>query len=89
MVRAVVRNKGQITLPKAIRDALHLREGDDVAFAVEGDRVVMRGVRSVPTDQAWFWDDEWQAGEKRASQQLAHGDGRVFEDADTFLGSFD
>lgn len=89
MVRAVVRSKGQITLPREIRDALHLREGDDVAFVVEGDRVVMRGLRSVPTDQAWFWSEAWQAGEKQASEQLANGEGRVFQDADAFLGSFE
>jgi AbrB family looped-hinge helix DNA binding protein len=31
----------QITLPKAVRDALGLHEGDQVVFRVEGDRAVL------------------------------------------------
>lgn len=87
MVRAVLRSKGQITLPREVRDALHLREGDDVAFVVDAGHVTMRGLRSVPTEQAWFWTQPWQDGEKQASQQLAAGQGAVFEDADAFLDS--
>ncbi len=87
MVRAVVRSKGQITLPKEVRDALHLHEGDDVAFVVEAEQVTMRGLRSVPTEQAWFWTQEWQDGEKQASQQLAAGEGAVFDHAEAFLDS--
>lgn len=34
-------SKGQVTVPKAVRDALGLREGDDVVFRVEGDRAVL------------------------------------------------
>lgn len=33
MVRAVVRSRGQVTLPKEVREALHIEEGDDVALA--------------------------------------------------------
>ncbi|MEO7126088.1 MAG: AbrB/MazE/SpoVT family DNA-binding domain-containing protein [Nakamurella sp.] len=87
MVRAVVRSKGQITLPKEVRDTLHLREGDDVAFVLEAGQVTMRGMRSVPTEQAWFWTQPWQDGEKQASLQLEAGEGVVFEHADTFLDS--
>lgn len=87
MPRAVVRSKGQITLPKAVRDALHLREGDDVAFTVEDGRVTLHGLRSVPADQAWFWDEGWQHGEKEATRELADGEGAVFDDADAFLDS--
>ncbi len=44
MVRAVVRSRGQITLPLEVREALHIEEGDDVAFLVEAGQVVMRGL---------------------------------------------
>jgi bifunctional DNA-binding transcriptional regulator/antitoxin component of YhaV-PrlF toxin-antitoxin module len=74
-------------LPREVRKALHIDEGDDVAFVVEDDQVTMRGVKSIPAAQAWFWTDEWQAGEREASAQLAAGEGAVFDDADTFLDS--
>jgi len=34
-------SKGQVTLPKPVRDALGLDEGDAVIFRVEGDRAVL------------------------------------------------
>lgn len=87
MARAVVRSKGQITLPRQVREALHLREGDDVDFVIESGQVTMRGLRSIPTDQVWFWSADWQDGEKQAGRQLAAGEGTVFGDADAFLES--
>jgi AbrB family looped-hinge helix DNA binding protein len=33
--------KGQITIPKAVREALGLEEGDAVVFRVEGERAVL------------------------------------------------
>lgn len=34
-------SKGQVTLPKAVREALALQVGDNVLFRVEGQVVVM------------------------------------------------
>lgn len=28
---------------------------------------------SVPTDQRWFWTQDWQTGEREASQEIAAG----------------
>ncbi len=39
--RARLTSKGQLTVPKPVRDALRLREGDQVVFRVEGERAVM------------------------------------------------
>jgi AbrB family looped-hinge helix DNA binding protein len=35
-------SKGQVTVPKAVRDALGLKAGDHVVFRVEGDRAEVR-----------------------------------------------
>ena len=37
MVQATLTSKGQITLPKSLRDALGLTAGDKVLFTAEGD----------------------------------------------------
>jgi AbrB family looped-hinge helix DNA binding protein len=34
-------SKGQITIPRGVRDALQLREGDEVIFRVERQRAVL------------------------------------------------
>lgn len=34
-------SKGQLTVPKAVRDALGIDAGDEVVFRVEGDRAVL------------------------------------------------
>lgn len=40
-VPARLSSKGQVTIPRAVREALSLKEGDEVVFRVEGDRAVI------------------------------------------------
>ncbi len=34
-------SKGQVTIPKSVRDALELREGDEIVFRVERQRAIV------------------------------------------------
>ena len=38
---AKVTSKGQVTVPKVVREALGIKEGDEVVFRVEGNRAVL------------------------------------------------
>ncbi|MDP9074024.1 MAG: AbrB/MazE/SpoVT family DNA-binding domain-containing protein [Actinomycetota bacterium] len=38
---ARITSKGQITVPKVVRDALGIKEGDQVVFRVEGNRAIL------------------------------------------------
>lgn len=90
MTRTTLRQKGQLTLPAEVRNALHVEEGDEIEFEVVDDgRVVMRGLKMIPADQAWFWTPEWQAGEREASQQIARGLVETYQNSDDFLRSFE
>ncbi len=40
-VSARLSSKGQLTVPRAVRQALSLEQGDEVVFRVEGDRAVI------------------------------------------------
>jgi AbrB family looped-hinge helix DNA binding protein len=40
-VAAKVTSKGQVTVPKAVREALGIKEGDEIVFRVEGNRAVL------------------------------------------------
>jgi len=39
-----VSSKGQVTIPKEIRDALELRAGDRIIFFLEGERIIIKKV---------------------------------------------
>lgn len=64
---ARVTSKGQVTVPKAVRDALGIQEGDEIVFRVEGNRAVLArtprfldlaGTIQVPAaKRSAAWDD--------------------------------
>ncbi|MDG3444611.1 AbrB/MazE/SpoVT family DNA-binding domain-containing protein [Nitrospirillum amazonense] len=41
MITSKLTSKAQTTIPQAVRAALHLREGDEIAYAIDGDRVLL------------------------------------------------
>lgn len=49
-----VTGKGQVTLPKSVRDALGIEPGTEVDFDVEEGRVVMR--KRVPMEAFAEWE---------------------------------
>jgi len=50
MITSKLTSKGQTTIPQPVRAALHLREGDELAYAIEPGRVVL--TRTQPEDAA-------------------------------------
>lgn len=51
MTKATISAKGQISIPKTIRDRLNLKPGTQLALDVQGNQVVMR--RLVPGFPDW------------------------------------
>ena len=49
--KATLSSKGQLTLPKAIRDHFSLHEGDQVLLDLQGDRVEMRVLAKLSIEQ--------------------------------------
>lgn len=44
---AILSSKGQITVPKAIREILHVNNGDSLAFYVEDGQVVLTNLNNI------------------------------------------
>jgi bifunctional DNA-binding transcriptional regulator/antitoxin component of YhaV-PrlF toxin-antitoxin module len=85
-IRARLRPKHQLTLPPEVREALLVEPGDEVEFELVAPGVVkLLGTKRIPADQAWFWTQEWQAGEREASAEIARGEGDVYKDADAMF----
>ncbi len=87
MVLARIRGKGQITLPDGIRREANLTAGDVVEVTYADGAIVLHPKRLVDADQAWFWTDEWQRGEREASEDIAAGRVRPFDSARDFVRS--
>jgi antitoxin PrlF len=83
--RAVLRDKGVVTIPQAIRDELGLIVEDQFLVTVEDGRIVLSPATLVPRDQAWFWTVEWQAREAEADADLAAGRTTRFDSDEEFL----
>lgn len=45
MNMVTITSKGQITIPKYVRDALDLKAGDKVVFMIEGEQAILAPVR--------------------------------------------
>jgi len=45
MNKAKITFKGQITIPKEIRNALAIKEGDSVILAVQGDHAILKPIK--------------------------------------------
>ncbi|PPS89471.1 hypothetical protein BZZ08_01617 [Streptomyces sp. MH60] len=81
--RTRVREKGQLTLPVRVREALGVSPGDELEFEVSDAGVVeVHGLKKIRSDQTWFWTKEWQEGERQASEDIAAGRTTVHESAD-------
>lgn len=48
MIKATITSKGQLTLPKAVRERLGLLAGDMLLFEIEGDSLRLRLLKQKP-----------------------------------------
>ena len=71
LITAPLGAKAQITLPKAVREALRLRTRRDlVGFVIQGDRVAITRIEPVPSSDP-FTEAEWRAIDKLAAEPPA------------------
>ncbi len=84
-----VRAKGQITIPRDIRERAHLEEGDPVEIEIVPEGILLKPQKVVDATQAWFWTPTWQAGEREASLDIVEGRVSVSETDEDLLSSLD
>jgi bifunctional DNA-binding transcriptional regulator/antitoxin component of YhaV-PrlF toxin-antitoxin module len=86
-----VRERGTITLPAAVRKAARLdRPDSQVEVRLREDGVIeLIPVITIPADQAWYWTEEWQAGEREVDEEIARGEGRTFDSAEEMFDTLE
>jgi AbrB family looped-hinge helix DNA binding protein len=81
-----IRSNGQITLPTSIRRQARLKEGDLLEVLVEEDgslRLVPK--IAIDRDQAYFWTERWQKGERETEEDLRAGRYKQFTSMDEMI----
>ena len=89
MTVAIMRAKGQVTIPQDVREAAHLEEGDPIEVVVTADGILLRPKKLIDASQAWFWTPEWQQGERAASADVEAGRLTTTVSSEAFLESLD
>jgi antitoxin PrlF len=71
MITSKLTSKAQTTIPQPVRTALKLSAGDEIAYVIEGDRVIMTKTKPRPTDDPFAAFDEWASeADRRAYAKL-------------------
>jgi antitoxin PrlF len=67
MIKSKLTSKAQTTIPQAIRTALRLREGDEIVYRIEGDRVILAKAVSDAKDDPFAAFNEWASEADRTA----------------------
>jgi looped-hinge helix DNA binding domain, AbrB family len=75
-----VTSKGQVTIPKTVRNMLGLKEGSEIAFKPANNGIMLVRVATTIKEENPYTPQEWKKIEKLASSK-----GKVFHNAESAL----
>jgi antitoxin PrlF len=61
MITSRISSKSQTTVPQAVRNALGLREGDELAYDIRDGRVTLTKARAAVQDDPFATFHEWDS----------------------------
>jgi antitoxin PrlF len=71
MITSKITSKAQTTIPEAVREALRVREGDELAYKIERGRVILTKAARMPADDPFATFEEWASeNDRRAYGKL-------------------
>ena len=71
MITSKLTSKAQTTIPQAVRSALRLREGDEIAYTIENGRVILTRAAAEAADDPFGAFGEWDSeADRRAYATL-------------------
>lgn len=70
LITSKLTSKAQTTIPQAVRVALRLEEGDELAYAIDADRVVLTKAQPLSIEDPFGTFGEWDT----AADRRAYGD---------------
>ena len=71
MITSRLTSKAQTTIPQPVRQALSVRDGDELAYEIDGSRVILTKRRRAAVDDPFRTFDEWNSeADRRAYAKL-------------------
>ena len=67
MITSKLTAKAQTTIPQPVRAALRLKEGDELAYEIRGDRVILTKATTGAIDDPFAAFAEWDSKADRAA----------------------
>jgi antitoxin PrlF len=61
MITSKITSKAQTTIPQPVRSALRLGEGDELAYQIQGDHVILTKAKRQPLDDPFATFHEWSS----------------------------
>jgi len=80
---------GQVTIPAALRRQAGIEIGDYLQVQIADDHLVLVPKHVIDKDQAYFWSESWQEGEREAEEYLRKGRTERFETLDELIADLD
>jgi len=65
MITSKLTSKAQTTIPQAVRTALHLEEGDELAYVIENGRVLLTKAKAGGMEEPFANFEEWDSDADR------------------------
>lgn len=69
-----VKHNYQIPIPNSLRENLNIAVGDYLEAEKHNGDLVLKPVKMVHSNQAYFYTKEWQDGEAKADKDIKRGD---------------
>ena len=71
MITSKLTSKAQTTIPQAVRVALHVAEGDEIAYEIDGSRVILTKASNRGGEDPFGTFTEWDgAADRKAYGKL-------------------
>jgi antitoxin PrlF len=71
MITSKITSKAQTTIPQPVREALRVREGDELAYKIERGRVIVTKATRAAADDPFATFGEWASeNDRRAYDSL-------------------
>ncbi len=81
--RAIVSERGTITIPEQIREIAHIHTGDIIEFSPRKNRIILRHlIVRPPEEKTFISDNDWGKFDKLVQKQLKKGQYTSYTDLD-------